>query len=263
MALVSVICLHPEARAQAEDVARVLGVELNSADGADYGLIFDDSKVVLRPLLPQRGGDVWVDFCGGEVAYRRLHGGGAGQAVAKAVGVSGGFRPHVLDATAGLGEDAFVLASLGCSVTMIERSPVAHVLLQDGLRRAKCHAQETDDVALAAIVDRMRLQWEDSIAYMRSGSALLADVVYLDPMFPPRKKSAAVKKNMAMFHNVIGVDSDEDELLDAALRVARFRVVVKRPRIAPCLGGREPTIKHQGKSSRFDIYALRRLPGRP
>ena len=178
--------------------------------------------------------------------------------IAKAVGVSAKILPEVLDATAGLGADAFVLACLGCRVTMMERSPVVFALLEDGLARARCFAEQGDE-ALAGILARMQLLPGDSIEYLQGQTQSVADVIYLDPMFPERRKSAAVKKEMQAFHAVVGADSDSERLLQAALTKARYRVAVKRPRLAPAIQGATPSHSIEGKSSRYDIYALRSL----
>ena len=85
------------------------------------------------------------------------------------------------------------------------------------------------------------------------------DVVYLDPMFPARQKSAAVKKEMAMFHHLVGEDHNDASLLQLALEHARFRVVVKRPKGAPFFAEQAPSLSQEGKSGRFDIYALNKI----
>ena len=105
----------------------------------------------LQQLGPDAPGPVRVDFVEGGAAHRRLYGGGSGQMIAKAVGVAQGVRPRVLDATAGLGKDGFVLASLGCEISLIERQPLIGALLEDGLARA------AEDFEVAPIVARMRL----------------------------------------------------------------------------------------------------------
>ena len=89
-------------------------------------------------------GAIKVDFVEGAVAHRRKFGGGRGQDIAKAVGLKHGFTPHVLDATAGLGRDAFVLAGLGCQLTLMERMPVVAALLDDGIERAKLNHDVAD-----------------------------------------------------------------------------------------------------------------------
>ena len=175
--------------------------------------------------------------------------------VAKAVGLQKTRAAlHIVDATAGLGQDAFVLASLGCTVTLFERNPVIHALLADGLARAALN------VDCAAIVERMRLLEGSSIEWLARPGTEAADVVYLDPMFPHRDKSALVKKEMQVFRTIVGDDEDSAQLLAAALERARYRVVVKRPRKASAIEGAEPTTRIEGKSSRYDVYAIRALP---
>ena len=196
-----------------------------------------------------------VSFSSGAQDHRRKFGGGNGQAIAKAVGLNKGVKPKVLDATAGLGGDAFVLASLGCEVNMIERSPIARSLLQDGLLRAKNTADLEDDDELKCVLSRLQLMEGDSLDLLADLAPY--DVVYLDPMFPERKKSASVKKEMKIFHSLIGADDDADELLPKAMDIATYRVVVKRPKIAPFLSGKEPTYQIKGKSTRYDIYVAK------
>jgi 16S rRNA (guanine1516-N2)-methyltransferase len=140
----------------------------------------------------------------------------------------------------------------------MERSPVAFALLQDGLARARRFAEE-QDAELAMILTRMQLLPGDSIHYLHEQIAAVADVIYLDPMFPERRKAAAVKKEMQAFHSVVGEDVDAQALLSAALAKARYRVAVKRPRHAPPVEGAAVSHTLEGKSSRYDVYALRSL----
>lgn len=193
-----------------------------------------------------------VDFVDGAVAHRRKFGGGRGQDIAKAVGLKHGFTPHVLDATAGLGRDAFVLASLGCQVTLMERMPVVAALLDDGLERAKLNAEVSE------IAQRMRLIHGSSIEDMTIADQV--DVVYLDPMYPHRDKSAAVKKEMRVFQSLVGEDLDADALLLPALALAKYRVVVKRPSYAPPLNNQKPTTSIKMKKNRFDVYVNQGIP---
>ena len=196
---------------------------------------------------------VRADFHGARTTYRRIKGGGRGQMIAKAVGFKGDAAPSVLDCTAGLGADAFVLASLGCRVTLLERVAVVRELLRDGLEQAR----KQEDRALDVILQRMHLAEGDALSHLAGMDAATApEVVYLDPMFPPRSKSALVKKEMRVFHELVGIDADAHELLPAALSVARKRVVVKRPRIAPALTGVRPSHVLEGKRNRYDIYVV-------
>ncbi|WP_288371992.1 class I SAM-dependent methyltransferase, partial [uncultured Marinobacter sp.] len=185
-------------------------------------------------------------------SYRRQHGGGKSEAIAKACGLQKKRDVTVLDATAGLGRDAFVLASLGASVTLVERNPAVAALLYDGLRRGAQTAE------LSWLPERMQLLHCSALQALTTHAAV--DVVYLDPMFPPRDKTALVKKEMQVFRQVVGDDDDSAQLLQAALKAARYRVVVKRPRKAPFVEGPEPATRIEGKSSRYDIYSLKALP---
>jgi 16S rRNA (guanine1516-N2)-methyltransferase len=220
---------------------------------ADFALQLGAAGLQFVELGPQAPGAVRVDFVEGAVAHRRLFGGGTGQMIAKAVGVQPGVRPQVLDATAGLGRDAFVLASLGCSMTLIERQPLIAALLEDGLERAK------GDSEVGPIVAQMRLLHGDAIELMASWAQVPPQVIYLDPMFPHRDKTALVKKEMRLFRPLVGADQDAPALLAAALALASHRVVVKRPRKAPCIDGPKPGYALEGKSSRYDIYPKKAL----
>jgi 16S rRNA (guanine1516-N2)-methyltransferase len=191
-------------------------------------------------------GAIKVDFVEGAVAHRRKFGGGRGQDIAKAVGLKHGFTPHVLDATAGLGRDAFVLAGLGCKLTLLERMPVVAALLDDGIERAKLNHEVAD------IANNMQLIHGSSIEEVDLADG--PDVVYLDPMYPHREKSAAVKKEMRIFQSLVGEDLDADGLLAPALALAKYRVVVKRPSYAPPLDGKKPSMTINMKKNRFDVY---------
>ena len=115
---------------------------------------------------------------------------------------------------------------------------------------------------LSGILRRMKLIEVNSADYLQSPEAelLSTDVVYLDPMFPERKKSAKVKKEMQAFHGIVGGDQDADSLLALALKVANYRVVVKRPAGAKHLADKKPSYSLEGKSTRYDIYTLKKLP---
>ncbi len=193
---------------------------------------------------------LYVDFVAGAIAHRRRFGGGRKQPLAKAIGLKGGASPTVVDATAGLGRDAFVLACLGCRVDLVERSPIMAALLRDGLRRAA-----RDPEIGAMVSERLRLVVADGRPYLQNLSESdRPDVVYLDPMYPHRRKSALAKKEMQLLRQLVGDDEDASELLLAALASAKQRVVVKRPRLAPVLVGSAPGFQITAPNTRFDIY---------
>ena len=223
----------------------------------DFALVLDRDGLALHAIDSQGNNlSIRADFHGATTTYRRKQGGGKSQMIAKAVGVKSGVYPNVLDATAGLGRDAFVLASLGCRVTLLERVSFIHALLEDALVQAQRFAVN-EDPDLLKILDRMHLVQADARDYMSSYPEVEhPDVVYLDPMFPQRAKSALVKKEMQVLHQLLGTDDNADALLEASLKIARSRVVVKRPRIASALSGPKSSYQLEGKRNRYDVYVL-------
>jgi 16S rRNA (guanine1516-N2)-methyltransferase len=179
-----------------------------------------------------------VDFIGGAVGYRFRAGGGRGQALPKAVGM----------------KDAFLLASLGAQVILIERSAHMHRLLQEGMARALAEGGE-----VAEVIGRMTLLFGDAKELL---ATLHPDVVLVDPMHPPRKNSARVKKEMILIREIVGTDEDAVDLMRVALKVARHRVVLKWPQGAAPMAGIRPA-SHQitGKSTRYDVY-MQNTPSR-
>ena len=250
-AIITLQALEPVYQPALAVWAERLGLQAQA--DADFALQLGAEGLQFVELGPQAPGAVRVDFVEGAVAHRRLFGGGTGQMIAKAVGVQPGVRPQVLDATAGLGRDAFVLASLGCAMTLIERQPLIAALLEDGLARAR------QSVEVAPIAAQMRLLQGNAIELLSAWTDEAPQVIYLDPMFPHRDKSALLKKEMRLFRPLVGDDLDAPALLAAALALASHRVVVKRPRKAPCIEGAKPSYVLEGKSSRYDIYAKKAL----
>ncbi|WP_020406175.1 class I SAM-dependent methyltransferase [Hahella ganghwensis] len=215
-----------------------------------YVMDYGPDYVALLSWYKKAPGPVYVDFIHGALEHRRLHGGGRGEMIAKAVGLKGEVKSlHILDATAGLGRDAFVLAALGCRLDIYERHPVVYQLLYDGVHRARV----SDHTEANEVVDRMTLY------YGEADWGKPVDVIYLDPMFPERKKSSQVKKEMRIFKDIVGGDADSDSLLIRALDAPVKRVVVKRPKAAPFLAGKTPSVQLKGKSGRFDVYSLKSL----
>ena len=219
-----------------------------------FVFILSDLGLSLSQIAEDNLLSIRADFYSPSVNYRRQKGGGKGQMIARAIGLNSLSAPYVLDATAGLGSDAFVLASLGCPVTMVERVPEVHALLADGLRVAGAWGSAKDQT-LIAILKRMTLIESDAAKYMQTlEDTKKPEVVYLDPMFPVRTKSTQVKKEMHVLQQLIGKDVDADLLLQTAQECAQKRVVVKRPRIAPFLAGLEPNYTLEGRSNRYDVY---------
>lgn len=220
-------------------------------------------------LFSQNNGPVFIDFLTGKKAHRRLFGGGKGQPLVRAMGKSE--KPEqplrIIDATAGMGGDSFVLASQGFDVHMLERSQAVAALLEDALARAHCLLLDKtlpDHEALSAIIERLSLTHCDAAMYIaqlpQSG---VVDVVYMDPMYPEKKKKAATNKEMQTLQQLVGADKDSEQLLTAALQKAKSRVVVKRPKGAPIIQHDNPkiipTTAISSPNTRYDIYVIKTL----
>lgn len=226
-----------------------------------------DGVLSLRDLTDTSLQPLSVDFSSPQLLHR-LKTSGKNQPLAKAIGMKDQ-APYVIDATAGLGTDALVLASLGCRVRSFERSETVFALLQDGHIRLQQVEPE--------LASRMTFENADARTILKSLADLAAtagatlgmapsaavgnlrpDVVYLDPMYPEegRAKSALPKKTMQMFRRLLDGDEDADQLWEAAMKVALKRVVVKRPVHAPPLGTRKPNQSFEGKTARFDLYLI-------
>ncbi|SDL98444.1 16S rRNA (guanine1516-N2)-methyltransferase [Franzmannia pantelleriensis] len=240
-----------------EELAARYGLPWQRDDAAaGLRLLRDGDTLVLAGDERRYGKPLEVDFVDGKAGHRRRFGGGRGQLVAKACGLGKAAAPSIVDATAGLGRDAFVLASLGARVLMIERVAAIAALLEDGLKRAGAASE------LAEIATRLTLTHGDAacdLASLIAGAGVAPQVIHLDPMFPHRDKSALVKKEMRVFRELAGDDADAPRLLEAALDVATHRVAVKRPRKAPPIDGPAPGHTIEGKTSRYDLYVHRSL----
>jgi len=251
---VAVSADDPALHADADTLAHELGLQRCDSPCTEFPYVLsyttaDAPRLELRATQPGAAGAVYVDFTTGAMGFRARHGSRTKEPLARAVGLKGAVTPSVLDATAGLGRDAFILATLGCQVRLVERSPLIAALLRDGLNRAAHHS------ATCNVVPRLHLQIGDACAVMAQlAETDRPDVVYLDPMYPQRGKSALVKKEMRMLRALVGEDPDASQLLVAALHCARRRVVVKRPRLAPPLPGPAPSHTLTGSTTRFDIY---------
>lgn len=257
---------HAHSRGRAEDVAQQLGLPLAKkfndpydlhlavadAPASKNGEAYGGDRLELRVMTPRHplagGHGVCVDLT--KIDTTSPAGRSLKSPLFKAVGVKSGVpRPRVLDATAGLGEDTWLLAAAGCTVTAIERQPVIHTLLQDAMRRARTTAPDVTD----RITLRPRGDAADTLIGPESADEF--DVVLIDPMFPgAQKRKTAERKPLRVLRWLAGDDADADKLWDLARCTALRRVVVKRPRHAPPLAGQKPAAAHAGKGFRFDVY---------
>lgn len=240
---------NPDDEPRARALAERWGLPYGPSE--PYQLLLTPERLEARQIGPGAFGPVFVDFVGGAVGHRRRFGGGRGQPIAKAIGLKKGATPTVLDATGGLARDAFVLASLGCEVTLVERLAPVAALVEDGLTRA------ADDPEVGEVVRRMKLIHGEAVEVLRNlPPPSRPEVIYLDPMYPPRGKSAEVKKEMRLLQALAGKADDADRLLAGALETATKRVVVKRPDYAPPMAERKPSTAVCTKKHRFDIYVI-------
>jgi 16S rRNA (guanine1516-N2)-methyltransferase len=205
--------------------------------------------------LTARGEDqplsLHLDFARGPQGYRLAHTGQVREDLIRALGrLPRGST--VIDASTGLGRDSLVLAARGFQVSALERHAILAALFSDALQRAAEHA------ALGPLLARLDFHQADAGEWLAEND-LLFDAAVFDPMFPPRRKDAAVKKEMQIVHQLLGANADPDApaMLATLRRHVRRRVVVKRPLHAPHLGGLTPAHELRGRSTRFDIY----LPG--
>lgn len=205
-----------------------------------------DGGLELAALHHPGYGAIRADWSTPEI--RRRIAGGKRQLLGRAAGLVRHPRPAVLDGTAGLGRDAFVLAALGARVTLAERHPTVAALLADARRRALL------DPAAAEAAARLEIVCADARMLMGPDPAARFDVIYLDPMYPERGKTALARKELQLLRELTGGDVDADALLDPALANARRRVVVKRPLKAPPLAGRAPAFALAGTQARYDVY---------
>lgn len=235
---------------------------------ADLVLLVDADRLRLCEARMRRPPCIDVDFVGGPTGFRRHSRPSTKEALARAVGRHRR-EVSVFDATAGLCRDTFLLACLGCRVTAVERSPVLAALVEDGLDRARARL----DPDLAAAMDRIAFSCADArdmLAAMPGADAsagdvpegVVPDVVYIDPMYPPKGKSALPQKEMRLCRKLVGDDPDASELLAIAQSVAHRRVVVKRHPHAPPLVD-APSLVVTGRKVRYDVYLASAFQSQP
>ena len=192
-------------------------------------------------------GQLRLDFAAGAVGFRFRRGSGRDHPLVKAAGLRKDRVPTVVDATAGLGRDAFLLASVGANIVLLERSADVHALLKDALARASAASPD-----LADVIARMTLIHGDARDHLPE---LRPDVVLVDPMHPPRQNSALVKQEMRLLSGIVGADEDSHELMQVALASARERVVLKWPlRAQPLLESPKPSHQFAGKTVRYEVF---------
>ncbi len=230
-----------------------VGRESGESPRIDMVLTFAGSRLEARLAGARLAGakPLWVDFLGAAMDRRR-QGSRRTHPLARAMGRKQPL-PRIVDATAGLGRDAYVLASLGYEVVALERCAILHAMLENGLARAAAEIGGGSEAS-----KRLRLVAGDARDYLANlPRKQLPDVVYMDPMFSKRTKSALVKKEMQFFQKLLGAEEDGGSLFEVAMSVATRRVVVKRPAKAPPLAP-QPGYQVRGGRVRWDVYLVPR-----
>ena len=226
----------------AESFARRAGVTLLDKPGEELTVLFDAKGVSLIGYGLSYQGDfegMLHRVSDGRLAHEML----VRAAKTTQTNVKG------IDATAGMGEDGFLLAAYGYEVTLYEQNQVIAALLKDALRRARKHP------VLKDIASRMKLVEGDSVSCMEKLMDPV-DVIYLDPMFPKRQKSGLINKKLQLIQKLEPPCSEEKDLFDAAIKAGPSRIIVKRPLKSVCLDGREPSYILKGKAIRYDCYVM-------
>ena len=240
----------PELQDQARALARRADSPLLALDTEEvpFLLVLTPERLELRRTGAGAPGPLHPDFTSGAM-HQRLRTIGRRSPLGRALGFARKPPEQVVDATAGLGQDGFVMAALGFRITLVERQLPFFLPLEDALRRAG------RDPALAPIVQRITLVHADARSWLADlPREALPDVIHLDPMYPARRKSALSGKAMQLAQQLAGKDEDAGELLQVALTSARQRVVVKRPTRATPIAARQPDFAITGKKTRYDIY---------
>ena len=241
-----VVCYSEENfREKAEKLAKKLNIEVKEEISEnELALLYDERGLTLTDgTLEVRG-----DFA--ENRNRLSENNLRQEFLVKAVKSKNmGENPLVVDATAGLGEDSILLSASGFRVVMFEYNPVICALLEDAMDRAR------EIEGLREIVERMTLIEGDSTEKMSEISER-PEAVFLDPMFPERKKSGLVKKKFQLLQRLEKPATDERKMYEEALKLRPKKIVVKRPLKGPNLEGTKPSFTIKGKAIRYDCILL-------
>ncbi|MDD2840293.1 MAG: class I SAM-dependent methyltransferase [Rickettsiales bacterium] len=212
----------------------------------NFSLFLENGRLFLKSKIHENWLPFSIDFLNKELLRRKDQ---KNQEIIKAIGIKNDYKPRVLDTTAGLGRDSFILANFGCKVVMLERNPVIYLLLNNAIENAALNS------SLKNIISNLRLVNENSIDYLQNLKDEF-DVIYVDPMFPKTNKSRLVKKDMQIFREIVGDDIDSRRLFELALKQNVKRVVVKRMKKSSYLLDKKPSFEINGSVTRFDVYLI-------
>ncbi|AWH90242.1 16S rRNA methyltransferase [Buchnera aphidicola (Melanaphis sacchari)] len=220
---------------------------LEHDQNTSIALIINSRYLELYDRSMPKEKSIKIDFISKKYNYRCMHS-KKSDLLYKAIGIKKNYFPFILDATAGWGKDAFFLSFLGCKVIMIECNPIVSILLEDALERAY-----QDKKNGFWIKKRLNLIFGNSLN-MLNFSIPQPDVIYLDPMYPVNQKKCLPKKNMQFLRKIVTFDNQPEFLLKISRKLAKKRVIVKRPRYAKSLSNDKVDFIIKNKNYRFDIY---------
>jgi len=252
---IAVLVVDESDQQKSEQLAEKFQVPLiNSVTKEDgYLLLYSEGALKIMRTDEKIKSAFSIDFFSTKAKHHKLNQGRGKLPIIKACGIKHNQRPSIIDATAGLGQDSFLLASFGSMVTCIEQQPIIAELLMDALSRAKRGSDKLGSESIIEIANRMNVICDYAETYLKRHQA---DVVYLDPMYPIQEnpKQAKVKKQMQLLRDLDGTESNEQALFASAIKACKKRLVVKRPNWASHLAGKEPTHHIPGKTHRYDVY---------
>ena len=215
----------------------------SNAQGFSFALEQFEGRTQLRALHRPDYGPIYADWLSADL--RRRITAGRKQLISRAIGLNKTTKLRILDATAGLGRDGFLLAALGAQVTMAERNPQVYSLLADA------HGRALLDPKFADAANRVTLRNSEGLA---AAGTEPWEVIYLDPMYAGTGRTALPQKEMQILRDLTGGDRDADQLITGAMGCGCKRIVVKRPAKAAWLGAIKPSQTFLGTQARFDVY---------
>ncbi|AWI49942.1 class I SAM-dependent methyltransferase [Buchnera aphidicola] len=221
---------------------------LKHDENSSMALIMNSNSLELYDRSKPRNKSIKVNFSSKKNNYRCLNFKKKNEILYKAIGIKKNYFPSVLDATAGLGQDSFLISFLGCYVITMEYHPVIAALLTDGLERGY-----KDEKIGFWLKKRLHLIYDNSLNILNIPISQ-PDVIYLDPMYPINKKKSLPKKNMQFLRKLANKDDQSKNLLKVARKFAKKRVVVKRPSYANPISDEKVDFIISNKYHRFDIY---------
>ncbi|WAI11761.1 MAG: class I SAM-dependent methyltransferase [Buchnera aphidicola (Macrosiphum albifrons)] len=223
-------------------------LKLKHDENCSMGLIINHNSLELYNRENVNQKSIKVDFTSKKNNYRCFHFKKKNEVLFKVAGIKNSYFPSILDATAGLGNDSFIFSFLGCQVLMIERHPIVAALLKDGLQRGY-----QDKKIGHWLKKRLHLVINDS-SNMLEMPISRPDIIYLDPMYPSHNKKSLPKKNMQLIRKLIGYNYDSEILLNISRKLAKNRIIVKRPYYAKPLSKDKVNFTITTTKHRFDIY---------